>query len=107
MAVNKISFTNSLKMKFSVIIGIIQMVFGLMLSLLNHLFFGKLISVFFEFIPQIIFLTFIFVYLCVMIFIKWIKFSGAPSDVTGPGCAPNLLIGIAKVSLISLYSLEF
>jgi len=97
MAVNKISFTNSLKMKFSVIIGIIQMVFGLMLSLLNHLFFGKLISVFFEFIPQIIFLTFIFVYLCVMIFIKWIKFSGAPSDVTGPGCAPNLLIELINM----------
>ena len=27
-----------------------------------------------------------------MIFIKWVKYSGAPSDFTGPGCAPNLLI---------------
>ena len=93
MSVNKISFTNSLKMKFSVIIGILQMFFGLMLSLTNHVYFGRLTSIFFEFIPQIVFLTFIFVYLCVMIFIKWIKFSGAPSDLTGPGCAPNLLIG--------------
>lgn len=49
-----------------------------------------MINVYFEFIPQIIFLTFIFIYLCVMIFIKWIKFVGSPM---GTGCAPNLLIG--------------
>ena len=91
-AINKIGFTNSMKMKFAVIIGILQMFFGLILALLNHIFFGRMINVFFEFIPQIIFLTFVFVYLCVMIFIKWIKYSGAPSDFTGPGCAPNLLI---------------
>jgi V-type H+-transporting ATPase subunit a len=92
LAINKISFTNSLKMKFSVIIGIMQMCFGLFLSFLNHMFFGRTTSVLFEFIPQIIFMLFIFVYLCVMIVIKWLKYSGHPSDVTGPGCAPNLLI---------------
>lgn len=91
-SINKISFTNSMKMKFSIIIGIMQMFFGLILSLLNHMFFGRTINVLFEFIPQIIFLTFVFVYLCLMILIKWIKYSGAPSDSTGPGCAPNLLI---------------
>ena len=70
-------------------------------------FFGRLISVFFEFIPQIIFLTFIFVYLCVMIFIKWIKFSGTPGDLTGPGCAPNLLIGILIQFFLEILSLVF
>lgn len=91
-SINKISFTNSMKMKFSIIIGIMQMTFGLILALLNHLFFGRTINIFFEFIPQIIFLAFVFIYLCLMIFIKWIKYSGAPNDWTGPGCAPNLLI---------------
>ena len=78
---NSIAFTNSYKMKFAVIIGIMQMLFGLILALQNHLFFGRLISVFFEFIPQIIFLTFVFVYLCIMIVIKWIKFDGSPSKL--------------------------
>lgn len=90
---NKISFTNSMKMKFSIIIGIMQMTFGIILSLLNNLFFGRTLNIFCEFLPQIIFMTFIFVYLCLMIFIKWIRFSGAPHPTEfGPACAPNLLI---------------
>jgi len=99
LAINKISFSNSLKMKFSVIIGIMQMFFGVILSLLNHLFFGKTISVYFEFIPQIVFLTFVFVYLCFMIFIKWIKYSGSgtASKYVGPQCAPNLLIELINM----------
>jgi V-type H+-transporting ATPase subunit a len=38
LSINKISFTNSLKMKFAVIIGIMQMCFGLILALLNHMY---------------------------------------------------------------------
>ena len=94
---NKILFTNSMKMKFSIIIGIMQMFFGLCLALLNHVHFGRRVSLLFEFIPQMVFLSFVFGYLCVMIFIKWIKYSGAPSDTTGPGCAPNILIELIQM----------
>jgi V-type H+-transporting ATPase subunit a len=101
VSANAISFTNSLKMKFSVIIGIMQMAFGLILSLLNHLFFNRKLDIFFGFIPQLIFLTFIFIYLCVMIFIKWLTFSGSPSVYKGPQCAPNLLIELINMFFLT------
>jgi V-type H+-transporting ATPase subunit a len=103
LAINKIAYTNSLKMKFSVIIGIMQMFFGLILALLNHLFFGRMINVWFEFIPQVIFLTFIFVYLCIMILIKWLKFVGSPDSTQ---CAPNLLIELINMFFLKSSSVD-
>lgn len=68
----------------------------LFIFLKNKSYFRRKISIFFEFIPQIIFITFIFAYLCLMIFIKWIKYQGTNNkDITIYGtCAPNLLIGM-------------
>lgn len=96
MSMNKISFLNSFKMKISVVFGIGQMLFGVILSLLNHRFNGDIISIVCEFIPQMLFLLSIFGYLIVLIFYKWIVFDAA----TG-GCAPSLLIDLINMFLLN------
>ncbi len=68
---NELTFSNSLKMKLSVILGVGQMILGVVLSLLNHLFVNDMRSVWCEFVPQMLYLCGIFGYLCITIFIKW------------------------------------
>ncbi|XP_070537103.1 V-type proton ATPase 116 kDa subunit a 1-like [Ptychodera flava] len=94
LASNELTFTNSFKMKLSVIFGVIHMMFGVFLSLLNHVHFNKLLNIICEFIPQVLFLTSMFGYLVIMIFIKWFIFSAANSDK-----APSLLITIINMFL--------
>jgi len=98
MASNKIMFTNSYKEKISVILGVSQMLVGIILSLLNHLYFGHYLNIFCIFIPQILFLLSIFGYLCVIIIAKWVR----PCD-RSPAyyqCAPNLLIGFINMFMM-------
>jgi len=68
---NKISFFNSLKMKISIIVGVLQMTFGIILSLLNHLEYKDYKKVFFQFLPELGFFGSIFGYLVFLIFFKW------------------------------------
>ncbi|CAF3762165.1 unnamed protein product [Rotaria sp. Silwood1] len=93
---NKITFTNSVKMKFAIIIGIIQMGFGVSLSLWNHLHFNHRYAIYLEFLPQIIFLSCIFFYLIILIFYKWTHFDGSIATT-----APSLLIQLINMILLS------
>ncbi|CCD13526.1 unnamed protein product [Trypanosoma congolense IL3000] len=68
---NKLEFYNSVKMKCSVIIGVVQMIAGVLLSLMNHIYFGNTIEIWFRFIPEIVFLTCTFGYMCFLIIVKW------------------------------------
>ncbi|ETO21268.1 V-type proton ATPase, partial [Reticulomyxa filosa] len=68
---NQLTFSNSLKMKLSVIIGVLQMTFGLFLKLSNHLQERDFVSVFFEFVPQLVFMVCFFGYMVFLIFYKW------------------------------------
>lgn len=82
---NQLLFVNSFKMKFSVIIGIMQMILGIVLKGMNNYHYK--ISFIFEFIPQLFLMTFIFGYLIIIILIKWgIDWTGktafAPSITT-------------------------
>jgi len=68
---NELLYYNSVKMKMSIIIGIIQMSLGIFLHFFNALHFKHNMDIFGEFIPRIVFLWAIFGYLCFMIFFKW------------------------------------
>jgi len=67
----QLSYMNSLKMKLSVLIGITQMTFGLFIKLSNHIHERDMLSVFGEFVPQLIFMVVFFGYMQFIIIYKW------------------------------------
>ncbi|XP_019508786.1 PREDICTED: V-type proton ATPase 116 kDa subunit a-like [Hipposideros armiger] len=88
LASNKLTFLNSYKMKMSVILGIVQMTFGVILSLFNHIYFHfKPCNVLLQFIPEMIFMLCLFGYLVFMIIFKWCHY-----DVHVSRKAPSILI---------------
>ncbi|XP_061603944.1 V-type proton ATPase 116 kDa subunit a 2 [Phyllopteryx taeniolatus] len=87
MAVNRLSFLNSYKMKMSVVIGVIHMSFGVVLSVFNHLHFQQKYDVYLLFLPELLFLLCLFGYLIFMIVYKWLAFSARDSSQ-----APSILI---------------
>ncbi|RKP26287.1 V-type ATPase, V0 complex, 116kDa subunit family [Syncephalis pseudoplumigaleata] len=68
---NALLFTNSYKMKMSILFGVLQMSFGIVLTIFNHLHFKKRSSIWAEFVPQMLFMQSIFGYLSLCILYKW------------------------------------
>lgn len=66
LADNKIIFLNSFKMKLSIIFGVLHMVFGVCMSVVNFTHFKRYASIFLEFVPQILFLLLLFGYMVFM-----------------------------------------
>jgi len=69
---NETSFLNSFKMKFSIIIGVTQMLFGTFLKGSNAVYFGKWEDLIFEAIPQFLFMFVTFGYMSFCIVYKWL-----------------------------------
>uniref|UniRef100_A0A8R1HVP5 V-type proton ATPase subunit a n=1 Tax=Caenorhabditis japonica TaxID=281687 RepID=A0A8R1HVP5_CAEJA len=112
LAINRLNFLNPMKMKTSIILGIAQMAFGILLSLMNHLGNRSVVDILFVFIPQCLFLGCIFVYLCLQVIMKWIFFWVKPAYIfgqlyPGPNCAPSLLIGLINMFMVKTRSPGF
>jgi len=103
IAINKIVFLNSFKMKISIILGVIHMLFGLVVSFLNSKYFNKKVNIICEFIPQFMFLSFMFGYMSLLMIHKWTAYvaGGFEGDtLTTERCAPSILITFINMVLL-------
>ena len=69
--VNELTYTNSLKMKLSIIVGVLHMMLGIFIRGVNNMNAKNNIAFIFEFIPQFLFMGVMFGYLIIMIYYKW------------------------------------
>lgn len=102
ISTNKIVFLNSFKMKVSIIIGVLHMMFGLLVSFWNSKFFGKAVNITMEFIPQLLFLSCMFGYMALLMFHKWTAYTAGGFDgdaLTTERCAPSILITFINMVL--------
>jgi len=79
---NNVGFTNSMKMKMAIILGVLHMTLGVLLKAGNMIHFGDRLSLYCESVPEVLLFMSIFGYLCILIFLKW----GTNWNV-GPDCA--------------------
>lgn len=71
ISTNELLFYNSMKMKMSVVLGIIQMTFGIILKGINAYYFRSYLDLYCEFLPMILFAFSLFGYMVILIFVKW------------------------------------
>ncbi|XP_055852087.1 V-type proton ATPase 116 kDa subunit a 1-like isoform X2 [Episyrphus balteatus] len=101
LAENKIIFQNSYKMKLSIIFGVTHMLFGIFMSTINHVHFRKWSNLFFDFVPQVLFLVLLFGYMAFMMIFKWFKYDAKTLiQENTPGCAPSVLIMFINMMLL-------
>ena len=69
---NFLSYINSFKMKFSIIIAVAQINLGLIFALFNYVHFDDWVTIIFTGIPRFIFYNAIFGYMMFLIIVKWL-----------------------------------
>lgn len=86
---NSMVFINSYKMKMAVIIGITQMIFGLILKLVNYVHMRKYFDLITCWIPEFCFMTGFFGYMVFAIVYKWLH---SWPEGSNPPALTNMLI---------------
>ncbi len=71
LGTNELTYLNSLKMKISVILGVLQMGLGVCMKAFNASYFGNSLDFWYEFVPQIILLFSLFGWMDWLIIAKW------------------------------------
>ncbi|PCH38594.1 ATPase V0/A0 complex subunit [Wolfiporia cocos MD-104 SS10] len=89
---NALLFTNSYKMKMSIVLGVIHMTFAICLQVPNHILFKRTVDIWTNFVPQMLFMQSIFGYLVICIIYKWtVNWENSP---TAPPSLLNMLISM-------------
>jgi len=73
-AENKLIFQNSYKMKMSVVLGVVHMLFGTIVSFFNYWHFKSFGELLVVFIPELLYMASIFGYLAFAIIYKWCNY---------------------------------
>ncbi len=95
VSTNELSYFNSFKMKMAVIIGVVHMLFGIVLKGMNSLFFKDYLEFYFIFIPQFLFLSAMFGYMDLQIFVKW----ATNWEEKGRKYAPSIISNMMSIFL--------
>ncbi|XP_034480191.1 V-type proton ATPase 116 kDa subunit a [Drosophila innubila] len=103
---DSITTVNSLKMKLAIILGISQMMFGLVLAAVNCISLNRKCDLFLMVIPQCIFMICLFCYLVFLIFFKWLTYGGLKQTPYNSACAPSVLITFIDMMLMKTTELE-
>ncbi|KAF0318698.1 vacuolar ATP synthase 98 kda subunit [Colletotrichum asianum] len=89
---NDLLFSNSYKMKMSIVLGWAHMTYSLIFSYVNAKHFNKKVDIWGNFVPGMIFFQSIFGYLVLCIIYKWTVNWYDPSVTEGPPGLLNMLI---------------
>lgn len=94
MSKQDIIFTNSIKMKFAVIIGVSHMMIGLVQKGFNAAYFKQNLDILHEWIPQMLVMILLFGYMDFMIIVKWLSnYQGYENE------APNIISTMTGIFL--------
>eukprot|EP00301_Raphidiophrys_heterophryoidea_P006059 c12479_g1_i1.p1 GENE.c12479_g1_i1~~c12479_g1_i1.p1 ORF type:complete len:666 (+),score=149.92 c12479_g1_i1:90-2000(+) len=89
----ELDFTNSLKMKLSILIGVLHMSFAILLSCSNAIHFRDFVTLINICVPRLVFFLSVFGYMSILIVVKW----ATPFQNTH--CAPSVLSTITSMFL--------